>query len=310
MRKQRDLPASLDALRGFEAAARHLSFTNAGAELALSQSAVSRQVQALEEDLGVKLFQRRTRALALTEAGELYYREVSKALRQLRDATAGVRVATDPVVRVTTPITFASLWLVPRLPGFQTRHEDITVHVAADNTVRDLERASLDVAVRYSTAEIAGAGAHLLFGEQVVPVCSPALAHEAGRSPTPERLMRLPLLYYEEAEGRTPWLTWNVWAEAMKLPAPGKRRGLSFTHYDQLIQAAVAGQGLALGRLPLVKRLIDQGKLVAPLKGDRYATRSQGRAYWVIVSERAAARAEVRTFVAWLRKEATAAASL
>src|SRR5688572_20192793 len=163
MRRQRDLPASLDALRGFEAAARYLSFTKAGAELALSQSAVSRQVQALEEDLGVRLFQRRTRALALTEAGELYYREVSKALHQLREATAATRVASDPVVRVTAPITFASLWLVPRLASFQARHEDVTVHVAADNTVRDLDRASLDIAVRYSTMEIAGAGAQLLF---------------------------------------------------------------------------------------------------------------------------------------------------
>src|SRR5688572_15363400 len=146
MRKQRDLPVSLDALRGFEAAARHLSFTHAGAELALSQSAVSRQVQALEEDLGVKLFQRRTRALVLTEAGEHYYREVSKALQQLRDATAALRTDTEPVVRVTTPITFASLWLVPRLASFQARNEDVTVHIAADNAVLDLERGSLDVA--------------------------------------------------------------------------------------------------------------------------------------------------------------------
>ena len=250
MRRQRDLPVSLDALRGFEAAARHLSFTNAGAELALSQSAVSRQVQALEEDLGVKLFQRRTRALVLTEPGGHYYREVSKALQQLRDATAAVREATDPVVRVTTSITFASLWLVPRLAGFQARNEDVTVHVAADNAVLDLERASLASRWRYSTAEIAGPGAELLFGEQVVPVCAPALARKLGRSPTPEQLMRLPLLHYDEAE-RTPWLTWSVWSEAMKLPPPRRQRGLAFSHYDQLIQAALAGQGLALGRLPL-----------------------------------------------------------
>lgn len=305
MRRQRDLPVSLDALRGFEAAARHLSFTHAAAELALSQSAVSRQVQALEEDLGVKLFQRRTRALVLTEAGEGYYREVSKALQQLRDATTAVRVATDPVVRVTTPITFASLWLVPRLASFQARNEDIAVHVAADNAVLDLERTSLDVAVRYSTAEAAGPGAALLFGEQVVPVCSPALARNLGRTPTPEQLMRLPLLHYDEA-ARTPWLTWSVWSEAMKVPVP-RRRGLSFSHYDQLIQAALAGQGLALGRLPLVKTMIDQGRLTAPLKGERYATRSQGRAYWLIVAQRALPRDEVKTFVAWLRREAAAA---
>src|SRR5512145_2228791 len=112
---RRDLPASLDALRGFEAAARLLSFTAAAAELFLTQSAVSRQVQQLEEQLGVKLFERRTRALVMTDAGDRYYREVSKALNALREATAAVRAQTTPVVRVTTTLTFASLWLVPRL---------------------------------------------------------------------------------------------------------------------------------------------------------------------------------------------------
>jgi len=111
---KRDLPASLDLLRGFEASARLLSFTAAASELFLTQSAVSRQVQQLEEQLGVKLFERRTRALVLTDAGDRYFRDVSKALNQLREATAAVRVKTTPVVRVTTTLTFASLWLVPR----------------------------------------------------------------------------------------------------------------------------------------------------------------------------------------------------
>ena len=118
---RRDLPASLDLLRGFEAAARLLSFTSAAAELHLTQSAVSRQVQQLEEQLGVKLFERRTRALILTEAGERYYREVSKALALVRDATSAVRAKTEPIVRVTTTASFASLWLVPRLAQFQIR---------------------------------------------------------------------------------------------------------------------------------------------------------------------------------------------
>src|SRR5512139_1171760 len=145
----RDLPASLDLLRGFEASARLLSFTAAASELFLTQSAVSRQVQQLEEQLGVKLFERRTRALVLTDAGDRYFRDVSKALNQLREATAAVRAKTTPVVRVTTTLTFASLWLVPRLASFQKEHEEISVHVVADNTVRDLERNALDVALRY-----------------------------------------------------------------------------------------------------------------------------------------------------------------
>ena len=125
MPRQRDLPLSLDLLRGFEAAARLLSFTSAASELFITQSAISRQVQQLEEQLGVKLFERRTRALVLTEAGALYFREVSKALHLLREATATVRARTTPVVRVTTTVTFASLWLVPRLAAFQAQHDEI-----------------------------------------------------------------------------------------------------------------------------------------------------------------------------------------
>ena len=161
---RRDLPASLDLLRGFEAAARLLSFTSAAAELHLTQSAVSRQVQQLEEQLGVKLFERRTRALILTEAGERYYREVSKALALVRDATSAVRAKTEPIVRVTTTASFASLWLVPRLAQFQADHGEIAVHVVADNTVRDLEHHGLDVAIRYCPQDAVGADAICLFG--------------------------------------------------------------------------------------------------------------------------------------------------
>src|SRR3712207_5882501 len=161
MHNERNLPPSLDLLRGFEAAARHLSFTAAGEELFLTQSAISRQVQTLEEQLGVKLFERRTRALVLTKPGEAYYRDVARALQQLREATARVRSGADPVVRVTTTITFSSLWLVPRLASFQARFSDIPVHLHADNAMCDLERESIDVAVRYTTEEHAGRGALL-----------------------------------------------------------------------------------------------------------------------------------------------------
>jgi DNA-binding transcriptional LysR family regulator len=308
MHKERDLPTSLDLLRGFEAAARHLSFTAAGAELFLTQSAISRQVQTLEEQLGVKLFQRRTRALVLTDAGALYYREVARALQQLRDATANVRSATNPVVTVTTTVTFASLWLVPRLADFQSRHEDITVHVAADNTLRDLNRGSLDAAVRYSTREAAGDGALMLFGEEVAPVCSPTLARTQGRLRGLDELLRFPLLHYDDPENRAPWLSWNVWLETLGLPGPRRTRALHFSHYDQVIQAAIAGQGVALGRFPLVRNLVDDGHLVMPLHGARLATLARDRAYWLLVSRSAQNRQEVKTFVRWLRAQASRSA--
>ncbi|MBI4292088.1 MAG: LysR family transcriptional regulator [Betaproteobacteria bacterium] len=306
MHNQRDLPASLDLLRGFEAAARHLSFTRAGAELFLTQSAVSRQVQTLEEQLGIKLFQRRTRALVLTEAGSLYYREVAKALQQLREATASVRAATNPIVRVTTAVTFAALWLVPRLADFQSRFKDVVVHVAADNAILDLERSGLDLAIRYCSAERAGEGAVMLFGEHVTPVCSPTFVRTQGRIRKTEDLLRAPLLHFDDPTGCSPWLAWNVWMETMHLRAPNSLGGLHFSHYDQVIQAAVAGNGLALGRLPLVKSLIEDGRLITPLRGKRYATLTQNRAYWLIVAPAAGKRAEVQTFVRWLREEVAA----
>lgn len=307
MSRQRDLPASLDLLRGFEAAARLLSFTAAAAELFVTQSAVSRQVQQLEEQLGVKLFERRTRALALTEAGELYAREVTKALNQLREATAAVRANPAPVVRVTTTVTFASLWLVPRLAEFQARHADISVHVVADNTMRDLERNALDLAIRYCPEAAAGAGAARLFGEHVAPVASPALLK--GRAVrTPEDLLRLPLLELDDPALSVPWLSWKVWCEAMKLARPRENRGLAFSHYDQVIQAAVAGQGVALGRFPLVDPFLADGRLALPLKGRRYATQAT-RAYWLIVPPAAARRAEVKVFTDWLRDQVCAQAN-
>lgn len=301
---RRDLPASLDLLRGFEAAARLLSFTSAAAELFITQSAVSRQVQQLEEQLGVKLFERRTRALALTDAGDRYFRDVSKALNALREATASVRAQTTPVVRVTTTLTFASLWLVPRLAAFQEEHENISVHVVADNVVRDLERTSLDIALRYCPGEAAGAGAERMFGEEVAPVAAPALL-KRQRIRRVDDLLRLPLIELDDPNSAALWLSWKVWCEAMGVARPRSSHGLTFSHYDQVVQAAVAGQGIALGRFPLLDPFIAERRLALPLKGRQYATLAR-RAYWLVVAPGAAQRAEVQTFIAWLRSQVAA----
>jgi len=300
---KRDLPAWLDFVRGFEAAARLLSFTAAAAELFLTQSAVSRQVQQLEEQLGVKLFERRTRALSLTDAGQLYFQQVAKALALLREATAAVRAESTPIVRVTTTVTFASLWLVPRLAQFQAEHQDIAVHVVADNTVRDLERAGIDIAIRYCPAHAAGEGAIELFGEQVAPVASPKLL-KGLKIKTPEDLLQLPLLDIDDPNSATIWLSWAVWCEVMKVPRPRVNRGLTFSHYDQIMQAAIAGQGVALGRFPLIDPLLADRRLVLPLKDQRFATAAH-RAYWLIVAP-TARRPEVTVFGDWMQAQARA----
>lgn len=302
----RELPA-LDLLKAFEAAARHLSFTRAGQELFLSQSAVSRQIQQLETQLGVPLFIRRTRALLLTEAGQRYYRDVNQALHQLREAGKRLRQPLESrVVTVTSAMTFASLWLVPRLADFQRQHPQIEVRVAADNTLRDLERDRLDLAVRYSTREQAGTSALHLFGERVLPVCSPALL-QRQKLRKPADLARFTLLHYEDPQLHTPWLTWPAWFEAAGLSAPQTRGVVRYSHYDMTLRAAVSGQGIALGRLPLLHDLIEDGALVAPLAGTRHGEGMRGRDHWLMVSAQARERAEVQTFIGWLRKQAAAA---
>jgi len=301
MHRPRDLPA-LDLLKSFEAAARHLSFTKAGQELFLSQSAISRQIQMLESQLGVPLFHRRVRSLLLTDAGQSYYREITEVLQKLREATARLsRTQPDGAVTVTTTLTFASLWLVPRLSDFQGRHPEIPVHLAADNAIRDLRKSGLDLSIRYSTRQMAGEGAVKLFGERVVPVCSPALRARHALE-KPEDLEQFALLHYEDPERRGPWLSWDVWFEVMGMrPIKGKA-SLVFSHYDQLMRAAVDGQGVALGRIPLVEELIRSGKLVTPLHGTRYSIGAQNRAYWLLLAPEAAKRPHVQTFATWLRE--------
>lgn len=304
MRERRDLP-SLDLLKAFAAAARHLSFTKAGAELFLSQSAVSRQIQMLETQLGVRLFDRQVRSLLLTEAGQIYYREIVPILEKLREATARVaEPQSTGTVTVTCSISFASLWLVPRLSDFQRRHPDTVVHIAANNQIRDLKKERLDAAIRYSTRAMAGDGAVKLFGERVVPVCSPELLARHPFS-TPDELKQSVLLHYQDPDGLAPWLSWSTWFEVMQLEPAGGKGSLHFNHYDQVIRAAIDGQGIALGRLPLVEELIRAGKLATPLTGKRYSMDAKDRAYWLLTSPLAASRQDVQAFATWLREQAS-----
>ena len=293
---------SLDLLVGFEAAARQLSFTRAGEELHLTQSAVSRQIKDLEDQLGVALFERRHRALGLTEAGQRLYAAAAQVIGTIRAATERLRAESGRrAVSVTTTHSFAALWLVPRLAGFTRAHPEVDVRITADIRVQDLERDGLDIALRHGPASLAGAGAMRLFGEQVFPVCSPKLLRDAKR-PLGEiaDLRRHVLLQYDDPEGRHPWLNWKTWLEVEKLPKLKPAGTLVFSGYEQIIPAAIAGHGVALGRSPLVRDAIESGELVAPFK----RAADPARAYYAIVSRHAEGRPEVAEFLAWLRREA------
>lgn len=293
---------SLDLLKAFEAAARLLSFTKAGEELHLTQSAVSRQMKELEDQLGVSLFQRRHRALSLTDAGQAFYPSVAQVLATMRAATDRLRAqAGRRMLAVTTTQSLASLWLIPRLGSFTRTHPDVDVRISADTRVLDLERDGLDIAIRHGPPSLAGTGAVRLFGERVFPVCSPKLLKDPKRPlREPADLRHHVLLQYDDPDGRHPWVHWRTWLEVERLTELKPAGSLLFSGYDQIIPAAIAGHGVALGRTPLVQGAIEAGELVEPF--ERRA--DPARAYFAVISQHAAGRREVDEFLAWLKTEA------
>ncbi len=298
MRSRRyDIPP-LDPLLAFEAAARNLSFTKAGEELFLTQSAVSRQIQTLEAQLGIKLFERRPRALLLTEAGQSLYRVTQEILQRLHESARKLRGAAEVrAVTLTTTPGLAALWLIPRLARFTGAQPGVDVRISAGNEIVNLDRAGVDLAIRYTQSDQAG-GARKLFGETVLPVCSPALARDRNRPlAAPEDLRHHVLLQLDDP--RAAWLDWQLWFHALGIDELQPAGKLHFSHYDQLIQAAVSGQGIALGRHPLVRGLLREKKLVAPFKQDVCSS----RAYFLVESGAARAKPQVQAFIAWLLEE-------
>lgn len=296
----RALP-SLDFLRGFEAAGRRLSFTLAAQELFLTQSALSRQIKALEDALGITLFERRHRALVLTPAGAAFHRDVTESLALLAQAASRLHESMRaPGLTLSTTVSFASLWVIPRLATFRDRRPDVEVYVSADDRVVDLARGDVDVAVRYLPDSAAPANALRLFGERMTPVASPKIV--AGASPlrAPADLRKHVLLHLDDPEGRTPWLDWRSWLTSNGQPGLKPAGALRFRIYDQVVQAAVGGQGVALGRLPMIAEHLRDGRLVAPFP-KKY---DSARSYFALPSPQASEREDVVAFMRWLGDEA------
>ncbi len=289
---------SLDLLRGFVAVARRGSVTLAAGDLFLTQSAISRQIRALEGHLGLPLFHRRHRALELTPEGARLFRLADAWLTQLADHLESLRQrAADSPVTLTSTIGVISLWLLPRLGEFQALHPAVDVRVAAGNRVVDLEREAVDLALRYGPASQAPDGAVRLFDEQIVPVASPALALDAEFERND--LSKLTLLEYDELA--RPWLRWADWAASLGLRKLKPRARLAFNQYDQVIFAALAGHGVALGRGPLVAQMIADGRLVA--LRPRGTPVAADFAYWLL--QRRGGQTPARSQLAdWLCTEA------
>ncbi|NML17248.1 LysR substrate-binding domain-containing protein [Azohydromonas caseinilytica] len=288
---------SLDLLKGFIAVGRRMSITLAAEDLCLTQSAVSRQIHALEEQLGVKLFERRHRGVAFTPEGERLFRAADGAVQQLQDLAAEIRHGGERrPVTVTASIGVTALWLLPRLGSLQHAHPRLDVRLSASNQFSDLRAGDIDLAIRYCPEAQAPASATRLFGESIVPVAHPSLGADLGRPG--EALARLPLLEFDDPR---PWLQWRHWLDSSEWQRASRRGILRFNQYDQVIYAALAGQGVALGRLELILPLLQGGQL-SLVRGTRPAQASPN-AYWLLQAE-ARPREDVRRVAAWIGEEA------
>jgi len=299
----RSRPVSAGQLRAFEAVARHLNFRAASEEMALTQSAVSRQIQALEEEVGVSLFLRHTRAVELTSAGTLLLMAVSQALPRIDGAVRQIRQSAGrKSVSLTTFASFASMWLIPRLEQFQRDNPDMDIRIDASDAPLDLEVADVDLALRYGPMGSMPANAVRLFGEQLTPVASPWLLKTGGALKKPADLAQFALIEAGDAH-RThlEWLSWRRWFDEQQLPKLQAKRWLYFNYAYQMVQAALTGQGVVLARMPMVAESLANGDLIEPLPHLRM---DSPMAYWLIVGPRSAPRPEIQAFRDWLEAQA------
>lgn len=284
---------TLNGLRTFEAAARHLSFTRAAAELNVTQAAVSHQIRVLEDQLGLKLFVRRNRRLALTEAGRRYLPAVSAAFASLHEATLQLaREERAGTLTVSTLASFATKWLVPRLGAFQARHPDIDVRIATGTDLVDFASGDIDMAIRYGRGDWPGVKAERLVTEDVFPVCAPSLLEGGRPLAVPADLANHTLLHvtaYPE--------DWRVWLTAAGVDNVDPTHGIFFDLALTAIQAATEGLGVALGRDPLVAADLSAGRLIAPFE----FTLPSESAYYVVAPAERWQAPKIAAFREWLR---------
>ncbi|MCP2054496.1 UNVERIFIED_ORG: LysR family glycine cleavage system transcriptional activator [Pseudomonas fluorescens] len=280
-----DLPPLL-ALRAFEAVARHLSFIKAANELSVTQSALSHQVQKLEQYLGKPLFIRRTRAIDLTADGQHYYDEIRPALDMIAAATRAQKVApTTTVLRVGLLASFATLWLAPRLAGFLNRYPHIQVELLPAIQLANVAAAEVDLAIRYGKGDWPDVQATRLMAEVISPVCSPAFKAS--------QLHNAPLLM---ATSHRPF-EWTDWSAHYQVNLDHHPRVL-LHDYNIVVEAAVAGQGIAMGRHRLIARRLQDGSLVEVFDWPPYHSEI---GYWLIAAQGPASEA-VECFSAWLKE--------
>jgi LysR family glycine cleavage system transcriptional activator len=285
---------SLNGLRAFEAAARHLSFTHAAAELNVTQTAISHQIRRLEEELEIRLFVRQNRALALTPQAKDYLPGVRAAFNDLRLATDRLlRKDNAHVLTVSTLASLAAKWLLPRLSTFQEAHPGIDVRITTSTALVDFKSGDVDAAIRYGRGDWPGLRADWLMTDHLFPVCSPALL--TGKRPlrTPEDLKDHVLLHASNANSDD----WRLWLTAAGLPANiSKQPGLTFDLIFMTVQAAIDGIGVAMGHTSYVEADIAKGRLVVPFK----ITLPTNAGFYLVCPEATADTSKLSAFRQWL----------
>ena len=279
---------------------RRMSITLAAGDLFLTQSAVSRQIHGLETALGVKLFERTHRAIRFTPEGEQLFVAADSAMQQLQDALGVLEdnVRRRPVT-ITASIGFVGLWLLPRLGAFQQAYPEIEVRISANNQIVDVRKDGLDIAIRYGEERLMPPGASRLFGETVFPVAHPSLGMK--RLDSAELIERSTLLEFE-GDSSFAW-QWSNWLESQGWAGIKPQGTLRFNLYDQLIHAAVAGQGIALGKGQIIAPMLADGRLIAlptPFPGP-----SSNKVYYLIQRDSPASN-QAQALIDWIRTEARA----
>jgi len=284
---------SLNGLRAFEAAARHLSFTQAASELNVTQTAISHQIRRLEEELGIRLFVRKNRALALTPKARDYLPGVRAAFNDLRLATDRLlRKDDDHVLTVSTLASLAAKWLLPRLTAFQEAHPGIDVRITTSTALVDFRGGDVDAAIRYGRGNWQGLRAEWLMADDFFPVCSPALLNGKRPLNCPEDLRDHVLLHTSTNSD-----DWRQWLTAAGLPSDiSKQPGITFDLILMTVQAAIDGIGVAMGRTSYVQDDIAKGRLVVPFK----IALPADAGFYLVSPEGAAEPPKLRAFRQWL----------
>lgn len=294
----------LKCLVAFEASARHLSLTRAAQELGISREAVSRQIRVLEEHLGIKLFDRLHRAIALTSSGKKFQSIVQESLENIAYVTGAIRRPNRPYkITVSATIAIASFWLTPRIAQFRAKNPNVEIHVAVSDTPKNLIADGIDVGLRYGDGDWKGLQAFRLFDVDSYPVCSPEYLDNAAPLATPPELLNHNLINLDGAAHASE--DWWWWLKEHDVTVPKSFKTLGFDSYDNVIQAAVDGQGVALGFSGLVTNLIAQGRLVRPIE----AKLSKGLAVYLVKPSGIKQAPRIQGFIDWILEEAAAEAA-